>query len=450
MSVYLTERVKNKLPNIQLDVNSVENDTVLTLNCLIHGDYTKTVHQILYKNANCPKCVRIQKNKKLSEIGKTKVGELNSFYGHTHSEETIKKLSEAWTKNDNTERKAKISQTIKSEECQNKRRKTLLKQYGDENYNNREQARQTNLDKFGEISYAKTTQFRQEMSDNWTNKTEEEIKVISDKVKQTKKEHYGDENYNNRDKAKQTCLELYGVDIPNKYGSDMYYENMAKKYGESWLSIVGQKANIGIHKNISKFETEHDCINYVTVIKKYGQGWLSIKDTIKTIKNNNNIYIPNDELYKIIKYNEEALSGFTSHKEKDLIRFIQTFYNGKIIENDRKVIKPKELDIYLPELQLAIEFNGTFWHSIQADKPKEYHLIKSLMCRDKGVRLIHIYEFEDINKQKQLLKDLILGTDNYPKDDFNKNNLIDDIPKPKIVYKDNKYTIYGAGKLMEI
>ena len=72
------------------------------------------------------------------------------------------------------------------------------------------------------------------------------------------------------------------------------------------------------------------------------------------------------------------------------------------------------------------------------------------MCRDKGVRLIHIYEFEDINKQKQLLKDLILGTDNYPKDDFNKNNLINDIPKPKIIYKDSKYTIYGAGKLVEI
>jgi len=76
-----------------------------------------------------------------------------------------------------------------------------------------------------------------------------------------------------------------------------------------------------------------------------------------------------------------------------------------------------------------------------------YHLNKSLMCKNQNVRLIHIYEFEDFNIQKQLLKDLILGQDNYPKDDFNKNNFNNKIPKPKIIYKDGKNTIYGAGKL---
>ena len=69
------------------------------------------------------------------------------------------------------------------------------------------------------------------------------------------------------------------------------------------------------------------------------------------------------------------------------------------------------------------------------------------MCKEKNIRLIHIYEFEDFEKQKQLLKDLILGQDNYPKNDFNKNNLIDNIPVPEIIYKENNLTIYGAGKL---
>lgn len=32
--------------------------------------------------------------RKLSEIGKTKIGKLNSFYGKIHSEETKKKISE--------------------------------------------------------------------------------------------------------------------------------------------------------------------------------------------------------------------------------------------------------------------------------------------------------------------------------------------------------------------
>ena len=74
--------------------------------------------------------------------------------------------------------------------------------------------------------------------------------------------------------------------------------------------------------------------------------------------------------------------------------------------------------------------------------------MKSLLCREKNIRLIHIYEFEDIEEQKQLLKNLILGIDNYPKNDFNKNNLIENIPEPEIIYKD-RYTIYGAGPLIK-
>ena len=79
---------------------------------------------------------------------------------------------------------------------------------------------------------------------------------------------------------------------------------------------------------------------------------------------------------------------------------------------------------------------------------KSYHLEKSLLCRNNHIRLIHIYEFENFEEQKQLLKDLILGIDNYPKNDFNKNNLITNIPEPEIIYQDNKYTVYGAGLLI--
>ena len=105
--------------------------------------------------------------------------------------------------------------------------------------------------------------------------------------------------------------------------------------------------------------------------------------------------------------------------------------------------------IYTPEGMYFYErlaYNGNYWHS-SINKHKNYHLIKSLLCREKGIRLIHIYEFEDLDQQKQLLKDLILGRDNYPKNDFNKNNLINNIPEPEIIYQNDGYFIYGAGKL---
>ena len=90
---------------------------------------------------------------------------------------------------------------------------------------------------------------------------------------------------------------------------------------------------------------------------------------------------------------------------------------------------------------------GTYWHSIKNNKNIDYHLNKSLLCRQLGIRLIHIYEFESYQTQLQLLKDLILGIDNYTKNDFNKNNLIKKITNSEIIYNDGNNIIYDAGKL---
>lgn len=46
----------------------------------------------------------------------------------------------------------------------------------------------------------------------------------------------------------------------------------------------------------------------------------------------------------------------TSKKEQELIEFCHQFFNNLIIK-DRQLIKPYELDIVIPELHLAIEFN---------------------------------------------------------------------------------------------
>ena len=88
-----------------------------------------------------------------------------------------------------------------------------------------------------------------------------------------------------------------------------------------------------------------------------------------------------------------------------------------------------------------------YFHSSLANTPKNYHLEKSLLCREKNIRLIHIYEFEDIDKQISLLQNLILGKDQYAKNDFNKNNLIPSIPNPEIIYNDGRLVVYGAGSL---
>ena len=96
------------------------------------------------------------------------------------------------------------------------------------------------------------------------------------------------------------------------------------------------------------------------------------------------------------------LSG-TSKKEQELVEFCKQFYPN-LIQNDRKLIAPYELDILIPELKLAVEFNGSYWHSLEAGTPLGYHQMKSMMCEAKGYRLIHIWEDEWSDALKLKLK----------------------------------------------
>lgn len=198
---------------------------------------------------------------------------------------------------------------------------------------------------------------------------------------------------------------------------------------------------------IQKFEKDNNCVFANDLRVQYGHGWYShnIVDFIYMDSQTKFVHI--EDIPKIIKYASIKRPHCSSSRaEKDIVAYIQTFYTGAILENKRKAIYPFELDIYLPDLKIGIEYNGMRWHSIELGTPKDYHLMKSLKCREKNIRLIHIYEFEDLDTQKYLLKSLMLGTDKYPKNDFNKNNMLNTIPEPYKIFEDG-YTIYGAGRL---
>lgn len=76
-----------------------------------------------------------------------------------------------------------------------------------------------------------------------------------------------------------------------------------------------------------------------------------------------------------------------------------------IIRNSRKIIKPKELDIYLPDHKLAIEYNGLYWHT-EPRKGKKYHINKTKECNKKGIKLIHIFS-DDWKNKKDIIKSMI-------------------------------------------
>ena len=103
----------------------------------------------------------------------------------------------------------------------------------------------------------------------------------------------------------------------------------------------------------------------------------------------------------------------TSIMEENIKKFISDL-NIDFIENSKNIIKPLELDIYIPSNNLAIEFDGLYWHN-ELHKPNDYHLNKTKECQSNNIQLIHIFEDEWMFKEnivKSRIKNILGLTQN--------------------------------------
>ena len=114
-----------------------------------------------------------------------------------------------------------------------------------------------------------------------------------------------------------------------------------------------------------------------------------------------------------------SMAGY-SKAEKEIVEFINTFYNNKVEENNRSIILNEysgnylEIDIYLPDINLAIEFNGKYWHSDKMIKEnrtgfnsaEEYHNYKYDKCNKLNIELIHVDEKDYIKNKNEILNNI--------------------------------------------
>lgn len=100
----------------------------------------------------------------------------------------------------------------------------------------------------------------------------------------------------------------------------------------------------------------------------------------------------------------ETLLSRSSDFELEISTFVKSL-GFEVITSDRKLIAPLELDILIPEKNIAIECNGLFWHC-DLYKDKNYHLRKTEKVNRKGYSLIHISEY-DWEFKKDIVKNLI-------------------------------------------
>lgn len=139
----------------------------------------------------------------------------------------------------------------------------------------------------------------------------------------------------------------------------------------------------------------------------------------------------------------------TSQREREWRGFFSS--KGYDIETN---IRPSwmnglELDIFIPELNLAIEYNGIAFHSTHDSTgnlpkyvDKEYHLNKYLTCKENNVKLLHIFEVEDQIEWENVLNKYLEYPDKYS---INFENICNDIE-----YLSKVFTYFGKSFIQEI
>jgi hypothetical protein len=249
----------------------------------------------------------------------------------------------------------------------------------------------TNIDKYGVDNPMKS----------------ESVKKI---LKESIMEKYGVDHFSKtekyKEKYKETCLKKYGVDNASK--------SEEVKYN---ISDIKFKQNNSIEKYTTQLPKEYTIINYEIDSHR------DSKRVIEGIGINRNFKIYHEKCnstfeifigtlsdrirYKNIICTEcNPIDKLTSSGEIEIKEFISK--NGlKIVENSYEIIPPLSIDIYIPELKIAFEFNGVYWHS-EVYKDKYYHINKSKNCEKLGINLIHIWE-DDWYYKNEIIKSMILN-----------------------------------------
>lgn len=216
---------------------------------------------------------------------------------------------------------------------------------------------------------------------------------IKEKRKNTLSERYGETTSCSpfavkeiQEKVKSTIQERYGV------------ENVLqlKKYHEKSIDTLRQKSvELWKSRGLDIEYTDHCSIIIHNGCSVHGDIELDI-NTFNNRTKEERIHI--SEVCPICN----PLNYFSG--KEVIIKKLLDELGVNYVTNDRKIIKPLELDFYLLDYKLAIEFNGIFFHRDDSGKPKDYHKNKSELCEQQGIKLIHIWENDWINN-----KDLIIS-----------------------------------------
>lgn len=259
--------------------------------------------------------------------------------------------------------------------------------------------------RYGNESFARTTQYTKQRD-----------------ISNIKK--YGTINPNElpqiQKKRKKTLMDRYGVEVPlhSPIIQQRSADTKIQRYGTTNVSaldstkvkakktnnkIFGRESNSQVHVSVDSLRRLND---YTWLHHQH----ITLKRTCVDIGIELGVY--NTTIHRYLNtHNIPIQRWITSAPEREICSMLDDL-GVEYVSNDRSVIHPKELDIYIPGAKLAIEYCGLYWHSDIHDRiDRNYHKNKLDLCNAIGIRLITIFEDEWIHRKNIVIKKIqsILG-----------------------------------------
>lgn len=97
--------------------------------------------------------------------------------------------------------------------------------------------------------------------------------------------------------------------------------------------------------------------------------------------------------------------GRTSHGQQAIADHISEL-GFRVQQNVKDLISSGEIDVYVPDCNLAIEYCGVYWHSERTNRGRHYHATKYKECRNHGIQLLTIFSDEWETNQELVLRTL--------------------------------------------
>lgn len=203
-----------------------------------------------------------------------------------------------------------------------------------------------------------------------------------------------------KEKRKKTCLEKYGVEYVTQDSNfkAQINQSMIDRHGfdryahtPEFKAQMRKRTTPGLDdaENLRQLHHERE-LTHGEIARIYGVSESAVNHAMKR----NGI--------EVVRFGK-------STAEKELAAYIKSLY-GEIKTNTRKIIHPKEIDIYIPSRNIAIEYDGLFYHSfdhVEVPAEKNYHLNKTENCLEKGIKLYHIFEDEWHDGRKEIWKSIL-------------------------------------------